>query len=96
MGRISQSFARTASALALGIGLAVGQASVAVAQDAPATPSASVPATTGIPAWGITGADIAPDPDFSVRLKGLRFFVVADFLDNESLHSILVPFIPGP
>ena len=30
MGRISQSFARTASALALGIGLAVGQASVAV------------------------------------------------------------------
>ena len=75
MGRISQSFARTASALALGIGLAVGQASIAVAQDAPAMPSASVPATTGIPAWGITGADVAPDPDivFGVLPNGMRY-----------------------
>ena len=75
MGRISHSFARTASALALGIGLAVGQASIASAQDGATSPSATVSSPTGIPAWGITSPDIAPDPDivFGVLPNGMRY-----------------------
>lgn len=75
MGRISHSFARTASVVALGIGLAVGQASIASAQDGETSPSATVSSPTGIPAWGITSADIAPDPDivFGRLPNGMRY-----------------------
>lgn len=75
MGRVSQTVWRTASTLALGISLTIGQTSIASAQDGASTPTASANAVMGVPAWDIASRDIAPDPDivFGVLPNGMRY-----------------------